>query len=450
MEELKTFLGSFRNSETEKEFRQYSLNRDKKQSILAIILILIPNVLFIYSDVLLIQQSGQSSNIFYYRLVFTIISVLAIMLINKVKCYTHKDYVILFWWLITIAHIQNINYTRPIDYYYFVIIDLIIILLIYLISASKFIYQFIPAMFFSFADLYLVLFVKEGGNYLTLNVIVVTYIFVNITGFFTGRLLNSNKRWHFLNIIAEKEFNKKLEELNTDKNKFLAVLSHDLRNPFISFQGGLELLALDEFESKEERISYSRKLFYSARRIANLLENILNWSKIHMGSYTSNSVNFNIHDMVDDYKMLYDQRIKEKNLMVKNELNENLFIKSDKNIVELVFRNVFSNAIKFSEKKGEIIIKSQNNEEYLMLLVEDNGVGIPFNVQQDILNVYNDYSTRGTDGEIGTGLGLGISNDFMNSIGGKICLESEVGKGTKVYIQIPTEQKNKSPRNNSG
>lgn len=437
MEELNLFFKNFRDPLTENAFRNYMLERDKKLTTLAILLMIIPNVLFAYSDLLLFDDSGEAESIFLIRLIYCLISVLAIYLIKKTTNFNFKDYVVLIWVLLTIIHIENINYTRPEDYYYFVIIDTIILILFYLVVSNRFIFQLIPSLIFTLADLILIIFIKEGASVVTLNVIVISYLFVNLVGLLTGRLLHSNKRWQYLVVVDEKKLSKKWADLDADRNKFLAVLSHDLRGPFLSFQGGLEILSEDNFESEEERKQYATNLYDSAKRISNLLENILSWSKIQIGNYSIKYSEFDIATVISQTIKLYDQIISEKRISVNMEIKSNIKLYTDKNIFELVFRNVFSNAIKFSNKSGSISIAAEVKVDNIILLIEDNGIGIPKKIQDNIFNLYADHSTSGTNGELGTGLGLGISFDFMEFVDGEINIESKEGIGTKVYLQFP-------------
>lgn len=440
MEELNLFFKNFRDPFTESAFRNYMLERDKKLTTLAILLMIIPNILFAYSDFLLFDDSGEADSIFLLRLGYCLISVATIFLIKRTKSYNFKDYVVLVWVLLTVFHIENINYTRPENYYYFVIIDTIVLILFYIVVANRFIFQLIPALVFTFADLILIIFIKEGASVVTLNVIIISYLFVNLVGILTGRLLHANKRWQYLVILDEKIINQKWKDLDKDKNVFLAMLSHDLRGPFLSFQGGLEVLSEDDFDSESERKEYANNLFNSAQRISTLLENILNWSKIQMGNYSHKFSKFNIAKVINQYIELHHQVISEKKIAIKKEINPTTKIETDKTIFELVFRNILSNAIKFSNMNGNILIGVTVKDANIIISIEDDGIGIPEKFQENLFNLYSDHTTDGTKGEVGTGLGLGISYDFMQTIGGEIILESEEGIGTKVYLLFPIEK----------
>ena len=135
-----------------------------------------------------------------------------------------------------------------------------------------------------------------------------------------------------------------------------------------------------------------------------------------------------------------------KNIIVLDDISENELIFADKNMLATVLRNLISNAIKFTSNGGSIIIssKKQENSNFLEISVEDTGVGIPKNTIDDLFRIDKNTSTRGTEDETGTGLGLILCKEFVEKHNGKIWIESEEGKGSTFLFTIPKQIDNEN------
>ena len=145
---------------------------------------------------------------------------------------------------------------------------------------------------------------------------------------------------------------------------------------------------------------------------------------------------FHIRDLLDDKISMFKKQIEAKELNILNNIETDLQVLADKNMIDLVARNLLSNAIKFSIPGGTITLTSVRQKGYSQICIADNGIGI----STDNLNRLFDaqtFSTKGTAGEMGTGLGLLLSKEFIEQNGGKIWGESVVGQGSKFYFTIP-------------
>lgn len=234
------------------------------------------------------------------------------------------------------------------------------------------------------------------------------------------------------------ELNRQLEKLNADKSRFIAILSHDLKSPFTSILGFLELLmtgirkySIDQIESHIHIINES------ARKTYNLLEDLLTWIRAHSGKIPFNpqliSFRENFQNVLDILLPLAES----KNINIEYHESDNVMFYADKDMLKTIMRNLLSNAIKFTRPGGSIKITAEKQSGQVMISVADTGTGM---IEQQLENLYDIskiYSTAGTGGEKGSGLGLVICREFIETHGGKIWAVSEFGKGSDFRFTMP-------------
>ncbi len=225
-----------------------------------------------------------------------------------------------------------------------------------------------------------------------------------------------------------------LEQLNQVKDKFFSVISHDLRSPINALSGILDLMAKGQL-APDELPKLTKELQLQFNHTKNLINNLLDWTLLQMDKLRIQSVKVDLHDMVDDnFQLLRSLHLKDINLF--NEIPKDTFAYADLNMINLVFRNLILNGMKFTESGGEIKVGVDSKDDKLTIYVKDNGVGINPEVQKILFEKTSGYSTRGTANEKGTGLGLILCKEFIERNGGKIWLHSEVGKGSTFYFTI--------------
>ncbi|MEQ8424405.1 MAG: tetratricopeptide repeat-containing sensor histidine kinase, partial [Cyclobacteriaceae bacterium] len=226
-----------------------------------------------------------------------------------------------------------------------------------------------------------------------------------------------------------------LEQLNQVKDKFFSVISHDLRSPINALSGILDLMAKNQIKP-EELPKLTQELRLQFNHTKNLINNLLDWTLLQMDKLRIQVVKIDLHSMVEEnFTLLSSLHIKEINLT--NVVPKDTFASGDMNMVSLVFRNLILNAMKFTEKGGEIKVGVETEGEQITVSVKDSGVGISPSVQKILFEKTSGYSTRGTANEKGTGLGLILCKEFVERNGGRIWLESEEGKGSTFYFTIP-------------
>jgi PAS domain S-box-containing protein len=234
------------------------------------------------------------------------------------------------------------------------------------------------------------------------------------------------------------ELNTELKALNTHKEKLLSVIGHDLRNPIAASLKLAELALMDVDDiTKDELLEYLGKMETGLQNANELLGNLLQWAKNQF-----NSLNFNpvlIHDLGELITRCI-KRIKPmadaKNIRLVLLIPEGIKMYADKDMLDAVIRNLVSNAIKFTTE-GVITVEVVITDYDLLFSVTDNGIGIPAATIPQLFNKSASYSTYGTSGEKGTGLGLELCRDFVEKHQGRIWVESKEGQGSTFYFTTP-------------
>jgi len=258
---------------------------------------------------------------------------------------------------------------------------------------------------------------------------------------------NGDILWHGLIVdITEqmrveeeiKKQNEKLQELNATKDKFFSIIAHDLKSPFNSIIGFSSLLARQIEEKDYAAIQkYAGIIQNSSQQAMDLLMNLLEWSQSQTGRMIFSPENINIVDLINQSIEVFNASVQQKSISVVSQTPVNLFAFADKAMINTILRNLISNAIKFTRTDGEIIISAGQLPTELLVSVSDNGVGMDKESISKLFRIDRNYSTLGTEKEKGTGLGLLLCKEFVEKHGGRIWVESEVGKGSKFSFSIP-------------
>ena len=234
-----------------------------------------------------------------------------------------------------------------------------------------------------------------------------------------------------------KETNKELKILNNIKDKFFSIIAHDLRRPFESLLSYSELLATEiESLSHEEIVLFSRGLNDNLKNLYVLLENLLHWSLMQRNMLEYKPVNLNLYDVVNKIIGISSQSAKEKNISLSNKVDTGTFVYADVDMLRSVVQNLIINAIKFTPIEGRIIVSSIEKDGFVEASVQDTGIGIQSEKSSELFNFNTLFTTDGTAGEKGTGLGLPLCKEFIERNDGKIWVESELGKGSKFTFTL--------------
>ena len=228
-----------------------------------------------------------------------------------------------------------------------------------------------------------------------------------------------------------------LEEFVAATNKSLSVIGHDLRGPVCTVLAALELLKqkLESGYSNSSR-QYISAASDSAKSTLNLLDKLLEWSVSKNNCTTFNPVKINLYEFLTDELVKVRPSITLKAITVELSVDTGLNISGDIEMVRSIFRNLISNAIKFTGNGGEIKIKARANRQFVEITVEDNGVGMSSELQKNILkNDYGIFKMPGSDGHV-NGIGLLLCKEFIESHGSILHIASRPGKGSKFKFSL--------------
>ena len=239
-------------------------------------------------------------------------------------------------------------------------------------------------------------------------------------------------------LLSESERN--LKELNASKDKFFSIISHDLKSPYQGLLSILDLLIRDyDNLDDEEKKDIFIKIRNSSQRTYNLLDNLLQWSRIQTGKAKYNPEKINLLKVSSDIIDLFCDSSIVKGIAIKNLISEDIFLFADPNMIHLIIRNLLSNAIKFSYPYNEIILSALELDGHVEISVRDFGVGIEAEKAENLFRIDVQNSTMGTARETGTGLGLVLCKDMVTIHKGTIWSKSEKGKGSTFSFTIPME-----------
>jgi len=246
---------------------------------------------------------------------------------------------------------------------------------------------------------------------------------------------------------ARKLLKKRAEDLNSAnaaKDKLFSIIAHDLRHPLADLKTLLELLLFDyERFTKEDIIRCFKEIRDTTDEAYNLLQNLLQWARKEMNSLPFEPSLFNLGEVVNSTIRLFKQSTGKKNIKVTYNNGNKIRVFADKNMIETVLRNLVNNAIKFSYKDSTIIIGAKKKNDVVEVQVKDFGHGIRKEYKEALLSDNIAISTRGTNNEKGTGVGLNLCMDFVKQNKGRLWFESEEGKGSAFYFTIPAVNKEK-------
>jgi signal transduction histidine kinase len=234
------------------------------------------------------------------------------------------------------------------------------------------------------------------------------------------------------------ERSKKLTEVIETNAKFLSIIAHDLRSPFSSIISVLELLKDSYYNHNLEDVKkYIRMASNSANGTLRLLENLLAWTSAENKITSFNPVKINVQNLVDDEFENFISEATHKLISLDHAIPKNIHVSADIDMFKTVLRNLISNAIKYSFIGGIITINATVQKQFVEISVKDSGTGITREARKDLFNRNEIHTTRGTNNESGTGLGLILCKKFVEKHGGTVRIESEPGKGSRILFTLP-------------
>lgn len=262
-------------------------------------------------------------------------------------------------------------------------------------------------------------------------------------GFHVKRKTNLMLAEHQQEILAQtvelELANTELKELNATKDKFFSIIAHDLKNPFSALIGSLKTLVTD-FESfdKKEVKELLQITHESSEVTYSLLENLLLWSRNQTGKIQNNPEPVLINEAVETAISLVRNHAIEKSIEIENRIENGESVYTDKKMLQLILRNLISNAVKYTPNGGSVHVETRRLNGSLEIKVTDTGIGIAEEDIEKLFRMDTHFSRTGTADEQGTGLGLILCKEFIEMNKGTIDVESRVGEGSTFIISLPS------------
>lgn len=230
-----------------------------------------------------------------------------------------------------------------------------------------------------------------------------------------------------------------LDRLNKTKDHFFALIAHDLRGPVASFQGLANMVQYQiSKQQKDKAQEMMAQVDESASQLNALLDNLLQWAQTQIGGKSFQPTTIALYPMIQDIQQVYAGTAIAKGVKTEIDLqNESISVYADYSAMATVIRNLWSNALKFTEE-GVISFRAREEGHETILIMSDTGVGIPAEKLERLFEIDPQKSSQGTRGEKGNGLGLLLCKEFIEQHGGTIRVESTLGKGTSIYLTLPT------------
>lgn len=237
------------------------------------------------------------------------------------------------------------------------------------------------------------------------------------------------------------ESRNKLIELNSSKDNFFSIIAHDLINPLGVFKNLISHM-YDEYEDydDEERKGLLKTILSSSESAYNLLKNLLDWSRAQRGILKPDLSRFNLSNSVTSVLEVLESQFNEKKITINNYVDNSVIVYSDRHFLNTIIRNVISNAIKFTPNNGTITISNELVEKKIILSIKDSGIGMNEELLSKIFGENIKITTKGTNNEVGTGIGIMLIKEFAEKIGSSIKVDSAVNKGTnfQIYLNKPS------------
>lgn len=232
---------------------------------------------------------------------------------------------------------------------------------------------------------------------------------------------------------------KELVNMVDDKNKFISLVAHDIKSPLGGVMQLMKILAEDfsNIESGEQQ-EIVNDVYESIVNQYKFVEDLLNWGRLQLDRIEINKEPISPHRIIESVINIQKLNAANKNISLIERINSKQNIFADPTHTENIISNLLSNAIKFSKENSEIIIEANDDLDNIIISITDSGVGINESDKQRLFKKSIIHTTRGTNDESGTGLGLLLVKEMLEKNNGTIHFESELGKGTTFFITLPT------------
>ena len=287
----------------------------------------------------------------------------------------------------------------------------------------------------------------ENEKKITFFLVIGLVVFAVMILFMIAQQTSKRKAYNLLE-FKNKQINKmndeieeqrdNLKSLNETKDQFFSIIAHDLKNPLNSINGFTELMIENNMiYDEKKRLKFLKIIKDSTGSVSTLLDNLLIWANNQTGKIDFKPEKLKVMNLVVDTISLFEAQALNKDIQLISTVEEQLEIKADKNMFDTILRNIVSNAIKFSNPGGKVIIGANASNGEICTTVSDDGVGMSKEILDKLFDINNKTTSVGTKNERGSGLGLILCKDFVSRHGGTLQVDSEQNKGTTVSFSLP-------------
>lgn len=255
------------------------------------------------------------------------------------------------------------------------------------------------------------------------------------------KIRKQNRELLELNASLEEQVAQRTEELreaNATKDKFFSLIAHDLKSPFNALLG-LSDAMLENWEVFEDemKLEFVQDIYNSSKNTYALLQNLLEWSRSQIDSVKVEPTVFKPSEIVQENLDVLKQHAESKQILIANKINHEISCLADKNMISTVFRNLISNAIKFTEPEGNITITSCSKNNHQEFCIIDNGIGMDEKTRNSLFHLNSKTQRFGTSNESGTGLGLHLCKELVEKNGGQLSVTSKENEGSTFCFTLP-------------
>ncbi len=276
----------------------------------------------------------------------------------------------------------------------------------------------------------LIEFVDHSFIYIA-SILGLTFLVITLKNFYAVQKRDAATKSRELALV-----NRELSHANQQKDKIIAIISHDLKNPLLSILQSLELINSGEDLAKEEIAFIHQELLKSTRRTHNLLEDILEWATLELRNKAKKVKTIDLKSLFADTLGIMQTIARQKGLTLHVDYLTNPQVQIETDRLLLIIRNLIQNSIKFTNSEGKVKVTVSQTEMEALIQVEDTGIGISPE-KMDQLFELEVKPTFGTANEKGTGMGLYLCYQNASKLGGKLTVESKEGSGTTFCLTVP-------------
>lgn len=238
--------------------------------------------------------------------------------------------------------------------------------------------------------------------------------------------------------LALESMNQELQALNLSKDKFLSVMSHDLRNPLTALLASSVKLSEDPEKLSPSQVKQLSQIIHrTSNKLLSQLNEVIEWAKKQSHKTNFYPERIRLAEGIEESLELLRPNAQQKKIKLQNHVPKDMEVMADTLMLRSIVQNLVTNAIKYTPEGGSVVVNAKREEQMACIFVEDSGIGMTTEIMERLFRNTNQQSLSGTNNEPGSGLGLLLVSDFVTQHGGKIDVESDLGTGTTIRFTIP-------------